>query len=241
MAMADARGDAARLRRAARRRSSSRLSRVRSRSAEFLARPDDDLGVSRLELEHVQRHAGREAQALALADREPMDAAVPAEHASRRVDDLARRAARSPSCRSTKPAGVAVRHEADLVAVGLVGDGEARAARACARTSGFVRWPTGNTRVRELVLRQREQEIRLVLVRVDAAQQPIPAPVLVEGDARVVAGGDRGGVERRRRARPASRTSGRRCSARTESACGRRRTRRRSCATTVSLELAPRN
>ena len=81
-----------------------------------------------------------------------------------------------------------------------------RDAPACARTSALRQVADGKHRVRELILRQREQKIRLVLVAVGAAPQPVPPRVLVERHASVVAGGDGRGVEARRPARQASRT-----------------------------------
>ena len=52
-------------------------------------------------------------------------------------------------------------------------------------------------RARELLLRQREQEIRLILRRIDAAPQQVPPGRLVALDAGVVAGGDRVRAEAR--------------------------------------------
>ena len=90
------------------------------------------------------------------------------DHAGARV----RRPARRPL---DEPGVVAVGHEADLVAVGLVGDAQAARACACSRTSGLGMSPTGNTRVRQLRLREREEEVRLVLAGVAPAPQPEPA------------------------------------------------------------------
>ena len=67
---------------------------------------------------------------------------------------------------------VAVGHEADLLAVGLVGDREPEPARLGAH--GRLRQRAHREqRSRQLLLRQREQEVRLVLVAIDAAlEQP---------------------------------------------------------------------
>ena len=57
---------------------------------------------------------------------------------------------------------VAVGDEADLVAVRLVGDGEAEPRRMRA-DGGLVERADREQRVRELLLRQREEEVRLIL------------------------------------------------------------------------------
>jgi hypothetical protein len=76
-----------------------------------------------LDGQHVARApvGGRavDAQALALADREAVSAVVGAEHGPVRVDD---RTGRRPEAPLKEAAGVAVGDEADVVAVGLVGD-----------------------------------------------------------------------------------------------------------------------
>ena len=111
---------------------------------------------------------------------------------------------------------------------GLSATGQAVAA---ARTRGprpSARSPTGKTRARQLLLRQREQEIGLILRRIDAA----PEQVAVRSRRRARrARSGRSRPRRRRsraRGRAASRTSGRCCSARRAAASGPRRTRGRS-------------
>ena len=54
------------------------------RAAERVARADHDLRRLRLDLQHVERLARRQAEALALADREAMHAGVRAERRGRR-------------------------------------------------------------------------------------------------------------------------------------------------------------
>ena len=133
----------------------------------------------------------------------------------------------------TKRRVVVVGNEADLLAVRLVGDRQPRRARVLA--DGVLR-PIADRedRARQLVLRQREQEVRLILRRIDAALQQVPAGRLVALDARVVAGGDARRRRSRARARAAWRTSGRCCSARRGAACARRRTRATKFETTCS-------
>ena len=112
---------------------------------------------------------------------------------------------RPPRRRSRRPARrrrvlvdearvVVVRDEADLLAVRLVGDRQPRAARVLA--DGVLRAIADREDgARELLLRQREQEVRLILRRVDAALQQVAAGRRVALDARVVAGRDRVGAE----------------------------------------------
>ena len=71
---------------------------------------------------------------------------------------------------------VAVGDEADLVAVGLLGDGEIELARERA-DSRLVERADREERVRELILRQREEEIRLILRGIDAALEQVPPAV----------------------------------------------------------------
>ena len=91
---------------------------------------------------------------------------------------------RSPGCRACRPRASPSR-------------------RAWSRTSALVSGPTGNDGLRQLLLRQREEEVGLVLVRVGAAPQQPPS-VGGRVHARVVAGRDlrgaqaRGALEQRR-------------------------------------------
>ena len=90
-------------------------------------RPPDRVALG-VEIDDVERAAGREAEASPLADRVGRDPGVRAEHAPLAVDDRARskhlgRAATQES------AVVVVGHEADLLALGLVGGDQAEAAR----------------------------------------------------------------------------------------------------------------
>ena len=81
---------------------------------------------------------------------------------------------------------VAVGHEADLLAVGLVGDQQSEPARLGAHVRLRQRAHRKH-RAGQLLLRQREQEVRLVLVAIDAALEQ-PSSGRRSLDARVVAG-----------------------------------------------------
>ena len=114
-----------------------------------------------------------------------------AENAPRAVDDVA-----GPGCLGAQPANragvVAVRHETDVLAVGLGGDGEAEALAVPADlVLGHV--TERKAQVAELLGRGGEQEIALVARRVDGAVQLGPIGAL--DAANVVAGGQRIGAE----------------------------------------------
>src|SRR5215510_13337166 len=129
-----------------------------------------------------------------------MDAGMLCEHAAALVDDLS--AARRSRAATDEACVVVIRNEADLLAVGL---GRNRQL-SCVRVLAYRLFRTiadREDRSRQLRLRQREQEVRLVLRRILAARELIGAgrrPL----DARVVAGRDgvgsegRGSLEERR-------------------------------------------
>jgi hypothetical protein len=79
--------------------------------------------------------------------------------------------------------------EADLVAVGLVRDSQPQLPRQRPYFRLLER-TDGKHRVRELILRQREQEIGLILRRIDAALEDVAAGGLVALDPRVVSSRD---------------------------------------------------
>ncbi len=104
-------------------------------------RPPAPRGV---EPHHEQRLAARRRRRgrRALADGVMDDAVVAAEHAAVQMDDVARH--RRARAQALDDVGVtAARHEADVLAVGLVGDGQAEAPRELARTSGLAQSPSG--------------------------------------------------------------------------------------------------
>ncbi len=85
-----------------------------------------------IEPHDVERLADREAEAAALADGVVDDALVAAEHAAVEMDDLA--GLRGAGPQPLDDVAVApLRHEADVLAVGLVGDREAELAGERAR------------------------------------------------------------------------------------------------------------
>ena len=113
-----------------------------------------------VEPHHVKRRAGGDAEAAPLADGEMDDAVVAAEHAAVEVDDLARLGGARPQ--PLDHVGIVpARHEADVLAVRLVGDRQAEAARQVAR---LRLGPIAERKAQEIELRARggEQEIALV-------------------------------------------------------------------------------
>src|SRR5262245_15828767 len=102
-----------------------------------------------------------------------MDAPVGAELAPLFVDDRA--ATRQRRLASRDEAGVvAVRNETDLLAVGLVGDEKLEPPRLLPDLRLRQR-ADGEERTGQLLLREREQEVRLILLGIGAAPQ-FPSP-----------------------------------------------------------------
>ena len=195
-----------------------------------------DRAFAGVDVHDVEANPRRQSKALSLSDREAVHAVVRADDAAGGVADGAGGA--DGAVGFEKGIVVAVGDEADLVAVGLLGDGEIELARERA-DSRLVERTDREERVRELILRQREEKIRLILRGIDAALEQVlrrPLPPRRERSGRSPPGVRRAP----RRARRAWRTSDRRCSARTESACGRWRTRARS-STRRSRRTAARN
>ena len=134
-----------------------------------LARPHHDAAAGRIELDDIERRAGGDAQSLALADGEMNDALMPADDAAFEIDDVAGLDRAGPE--AADDVGVAPgRHEADVLAVLLVGDFEAEAPRQFAGLRlGHV--AKGKAQIIELLARSREQEIALVAIGVRGAHQ----------------------------------------------------------------------
>ena len=112
--------------------------------AQRLARPDDDAPRRRIEPHHIERIAGGDAEAAPLADGEMDDAVVAAEHPAVEIDDVAGLGRARPQ--PLDDVGVAAgRHEADVLAVVLVGDRKPER-RASSRVSALVSSPSGKRR-----------------------------------------------------------------------------------------------
>src|SRR5215831_19245881 len=137
--------------------------------AQRVARTNDHARPLGVEPHHVERLARRDAEAAALADREVHDAAMTAEHAAGEVDNVAgnRRARQQPLDHIGVAAG---RDETDILAVLLVGDRKAEAAREFAHLClGLVaEWKAHEV---ELLTRGREQEIALVALLLTGAKE----------------------------------------------------------------------
>ena len=153
---------------------------------------DDHRARLRDDLQHEPLPARRDAQPLALADGEPLDAVVLAEDRAVLIDDGARprrapagagasrrrgrrrarsRSRRCPACpRRRRPAS-----------------------RATSRTSPCGQSADGEQQARQHLAADAVQDVGLVLVRVEAAVQL--RPVRPADDPGVVAGGDEVGVE----------------------------------------------
>src|SRR5207253_8964694 len=125
----------------------------------------------------------------ALTDREAMDAAVAAELASRRVDDDAGPERLGRGLPLDEAGDVARRHEADLHAVRLLGDGEAERPRL-GPDFLFGQLADGEEGPLEIPVGEREEEVGLVLGCVGRGPEMRAAALGVDADAGVVAGGE---------------------------------------------------
>ena len=156
-----------------------------------LARTDDDARVLGIEMDHVERLAGRDADAAALADRIAQNAVVAAEHAAVDVDDVAGVGGRRLQLRDD--VGIlALRHEAYVLAVVLVGHHQPHLGREFAHAQ-LRQMAEGKAQVVDLLLGGGEQEVALVAVGV---RRPVQRPVRPIGPgADIVAGRQRVGAE----------------------------------------------
>ena len=122
--------------------------------------------MGHVEVHDVERLRMRDAEALALANRVERHALVMAEHMALCINDIAWMQA-GGILRAQVGLVVIVRHEADLLAVRLVGDGQLVALRHLARLHLRV-VAERHQEVRERPLVEVVERIRLVLVGVDA-------------------------------------------------------------------------
>ena len=160
--------------------------KTRSRSSARL-RADDDLAPRGVDREHVKRRAPCDAEAATLAHGEMDDALVPAENPACLVHDVA--GLRSAGAKPFDHARIAARgHEADVLAVGLGGDGEAEPFRLRPHLV-LLHAAEGEAQERELRRRGGEEEVALVARPVD---RPVErGPTRLRHAPHVVAGGER--------------------------------------------------
>jgi hypothetical protein len=122
-------------------------------------------------MHHVERIAGGHAEALALADRVMNDAGMLAEHPPVNMDDVAGQ--RRIRLELGDHIGVfALRHETDVLAVGLVGDDQAHFLGQFPGPD-LRQFAERKADIIELVLRGGEQEIALVAIGID---RPVERP-----------------------------------------------------------------
>src|SRR6185437_7381634 len=133
---------------------------------------DNDATRLRLDPQHVERLGGGDADALALAHREPGYAVMPPEHGAGGVDDVAGLAGLGAQPRDDLGVGT-LRHEADVLAIGLLRDrqGEVPGERA-----GLVLLQPAERKAQEveLVAGRAVEEIALVARGVGGAVQLRP-------------------------------------------------------------------
>src|SRR5579862_7380682 len=160
--------------------------------AQRFARTDHDPARGGVEPHDIERRAGREAETAALADGEMDDAVMMAQHPAVEVDDFARRrGARAQSLDDVRI--MPARHEADVLAVLLVGDRKAEPARQFAGIR-FAAIAERETQQIELPARGGEQEIALIALGfAGAIKRAAAAGQSARGD--VMAGGQHGGAK----------------------------------------------
>src|SRR5262249_46959787 len=143
---------------------------------------------------HVPSRAAAEPEAATLSDREAVHAIVGAEEPTVVVDDASGPQRRGPGVPLDEARRVAVRYEAHLHALRLVGHRQPERARLCTHLA-LRQLADREERTAERHVIEGEEEIRLVLRRVDRGTQRQPARDLVGGDARIVSGREPGGPE----------------------------------------------
>src|SRR5262249_6902936 len=129
-----------------------------------------------------------------LADREPRNPRVGAECVSKSIHDRARPEDLGRAATEKAPV-VVIGHETDVLALGLVGRDESQTARLGAHVvlRELADWKPGGG---ELALRQRPEEIGLVLADVPGPEQEMAPGRRIARDPRIMAGGHRGGIPR---------------------------------------------
>ena len=114
--------------------------------AQRLARADDDPPRRGIEPHHIERLAGGDAEAPPLADGEMDDAVMAAEHAAVEIDDVAG-IGRARHQLLDHVGIAALRHEADVLAVVLVGDRQPEAGAPARASPPWCRSPSGKRRM----------------------------------------------------------------------------------------------
>ena len=154
---------------------------------------DHDLALVALDLDHVQRRAGGHAQTLALAYGEVVDSVVLADYFPFGGHEFAgcvgQRLALLGQIGIEKLLVVAAGDKADLLRIWLGGESEAVMARQVANLR-LGHFTERKIRMRQLLLGQAEQKVRLILRGIGGALEQPAAALLVELDPRVVARGD---------------------------------------------------
>ena len=146
------------------------LRRDQARLLERRAAADRHGPAARLDLDHVAGLSHGDPQPSALADREPLDPVMPAEARPAFIHDLARRLQSGPP-RPDEAQVVVVGDEADLLAVRLVVDREVEPS-GDRPDLGLRRAAHREQDVGQEIAAQAEEDIRLVLDRVDPSGHP---------------------------------------------------------------------
>ena len=169
-----------------------------SRREQLFGFADGDLVRVGVDGEHVERVGAGEAEALALADGEVVDAGMAADDLTGACDELAGGFGHGllllVEVGAEEGLVVAAGDEADLLRIGLGGDLEA-GVRGHDAHGGLLHFAEREEGVGELVLGETEEEVGLVFAAVGGAGEDPAIARGVEVVARVVAGGDAGGAD----------------------------------------------
>lgn len=151
------------------------------------ARADNHFRALRIDAHHIKRLACGNAETATLPDGEADDAIMLAHQAAIEMTDRA--GMRGFRTQFTHQFGIiAGRDEADILTVGLVGNGEADLARHLARF-GFGHASKRKAQTIELILRGGEQEIALVAIKIGRTEQAAIA-ILQQPRFHIMAGGE---------------------------------------------------
>src|SRR5713101_6241774 len=160
---------------------------------ELFVLADDDLASVSLDLEDVERRAGGDAQPLALADGEIVNARMLADDTPVGSDHLAgsleRRLALLGQVGIKEALVVSPGHETDFLRVRLFGDHQ-RVLAGELTDFGLGHPAEGEHRPAELILGQAKEKISLVLTLVRRTHQQPPPSLFAESHLGVMTGGD---------------------------------------------------
>src|SRR6516162_1082369 len=167
------------------------LAESNSGLGERSTRTDEDAARPGIETQNVERLCRGDPQPLSLTYREMCDAAVMAEHAARRIDNIPGLTGLG-SQPLDEPRIRTLRHKANVLAVGLVGDGQAKTPCRCA---GLVFGEPAEREAQKIELRARRCKQKITLVSASVPRPVQLGSVRPHHPAHVMPGGERRSTE----------------------------------------------